>query len=175
MNLPAYEVADLDLPAMGAWPASKHRFDEQQINALREAIADTWSIVIFPEGTVTDGHSLLPFKTSMLSVLKPPPPGMLVQPVVIDYGPVAEWIGWLDQESGLANARRIFARPGTFRVDVWFLDPFDPHDFSGRKAIAAEARRQIEGRLVQSLGKELRPFRFDLPMIGYVAPKDDEV
>ena len=147
----------------------------EQINLLREAIADTWSVVIFPEGSVTDGHSLLPFKTSMLSVLKPPPPGMLVQPVVIDYGPVAEWIGWLDQESGLANARRIFARPGTFRVDVWFLDPFDPHDFSGRKAIAAEARRQIEGRLVQSLGKELRPFRFDLPMIGYVAPKDDEV
>lgn len=143
----------------------------EQINALREAVADTWSVVIFPEGSVTDGHSLLPFKTSMLSVLEPPPPGMLVQPIVIDYGPLAEWIGWLGEESGLDNARRIFARPGTFAVDLYFLDPFDPHDFNGRKAVAAEARRQIEARLVKSLGKPLRPFRFDLPMVGYVAPK----
>ncbi|MFM5886424.1 MAG: lysophospholipid acyltransferase family protein [Novosphingobium sp.] len=145
----------------------------QQINALREAVADTWSVVIFPEGSVTDGHSLLPFKTSMLSVLEPPPPGMLVQPIVIDYGPVAEWIAWMGVESGLDNARRIFARRGTFEVNLHFLDPFDPHDFPGRKNIANEARRQIEGHLVGLLDKPLRPFRFDIPMIGYVAPKGE--
>ncbi len=145
----------------------------ETINVLREAIADTWSVVVFPEGTITDGHSLLPFKTTMLSVLEPPPPGVLVQPVVIDYGPVAEWIAWLDQESGISNARRIFARPGSFPVNVYFLDPFDPHDIGGRKAIAAEARRQIEARMLKSLGKPLRPFRYDLPMVGYVAPKGE--
>ena len=145
----------------------------QQINALREALADNWSVVIFPEGTLTDGHSLLPFKTSMLSVLEPPPPGMLVQPVVIDYGPVAEWIGWMDQESGINNARRIFARPGSFTVDLHFLDPFDPHDFPGRKKIAAQARKQIEEQLISTLGKPLRAFRYDLPMVGYKAPRDE--
>ena len=145
----------------------------ETINALREAIADTWSVVIFPEGTVTDGHSLLPFKTSMISVLEPPPPGMLVQPIVMDYGPVGEWIGWMDQETGIANARRIFARPGTFTVNVHFLDPFDPHDFPGRKQIAARARAVIEARLIESLGKPLRPFRYDLPMVGYMAPKQE--
>lgn len=145
----------------------------ETINALREAIADTWSVVIFPEGTVTDGHSLLPFKTSMISVLEPPPPGMLVQPIVMDYGPVGEWIGWMDQETGIANARRIFARRGTFAVHVHFLDPFDPHDFPGRKQIAARAREVIEARLIESLGKPLRPFRYDLPMVGYVAPRQE--
>ena len=145
----------------------------ETINALREAVADTWSVVIFPEGTVTDGHSLLPFKTSMISVLEPPPPGMLVQPIVMDYGPVGEWIGWMDQETGIANARRIFARPGTFTVHVHFLDPFDPHDFPGRKRIAARAREVIEARLIESLGKPLRPFRYDLPMVGYVAPRQE--
>jgi 1-acyl-sn-glycerol-3-phosphate acyltransferase len=145
----------------------------EQINALREAVADTWSVVIFPEATVTDGHSLLPFKTSMLRVLEPPPPGMLVQPVVIDYGAIAEWQAWLDRETGIANARRLFARRGTFPVHVHFLNPFDPHEIGGRKAIAAEARRQIEARLIESLGKPLRPFRYDLPMVGYVAPKDE--
>ena len=39
MKLPSYDVIDLDLPPMGAWPASKHRFDEKQINALRAAEA----------------------------------------------------------------------------------------------------------------------------------------
>jgi lyso-ornithine lipid O-acyltransferase len=145
----------------------------EQINDLREAVADTWSVVIFPEGTVTDGHSLLPFKTSMLRVLEPPPPGMLVQPVVIDYGPIGEWQAWLDRETGIGNARRLFARPGTFAVHVHFLDPFDPHDVAGRKAVAAEARRQIEVRLTESLGKPPRPFRYDLPMVGYVAPRDE--
>jgi 1-acyl-sn-glycerol-3-phosphate acyltransferase len=145
----------------------------EQINALREALADTWSVVIFPEGTVSDGHSLLPFKTSMISVLEPPPPGMLVQPIVIDYGAIAAWIGWLDKETGIANARRIFARPGTFPVDVYFLDPFDPHDYPGRKKIAARAREAIETKLVECLGKPLRPFRYDLPMVGYVAPKPE--
>lgn len=145
----------------------------EQINDLREAVADTWSVVIFPEGTVTDGHSLLPFKTSMLRVLEPPPPGMLVQPVVIDYGPIAEWQAWMDRETGIGNARRLFARRGTFKVHVHFLDPFDPHDVAGRKAVAAEARRQIEARLTECLGKPLRPFRYDLPMVGYVAPKDE--
>lgn len=145
----------------------------EQINALREAVADTWSVVIFPEGTVTDGQSLLPFKTSMLSVLEPPPPAMLVQPIVIDYGPNAEWIAWLGEETGINNARRVFARPGTFTVDLHFLDPFDPHDHPGRKRIAAEARRQIETVLVRTLGKPLRPFRFDLPIVGYVAPKTE--
>ena len=43
----------------------------EQINALKEALQDNWSVTVFPEGTVTDGQSLLPFKSSMLSVLEP--------------------------------------------------------------------------------------------------------
>ena len=47
-----------------------------EINALKEALADNWSVTVFPEGTTTDGRSLLPFKSSMLSVLEPPPAGV---------------------------------------------------------------------------------------------------
>lgn len=39
MTLPAYENTELDLPAMGAWPASRHRFDADQVRALRAAEA----------------------------------------------------------------------------------------------------------------------------------------
>lgn len=142
----------------------------EQINALREALQDNWSVTVFPEGTTTDGQSLLPFKTSMLSVLEPPPPGVLVQPVLVDYGPVAEEIGWVGDETGLHNARRILARKGSFRVRLHFLEPFSPEKFRGRKAIGARARAAIEAALLTMLGKPLREFRHDVVPVRYNAP-----
>lgn len=143
-----------------------------QINTLKEALADNWSVTVFPEGTTTDGQSLLPFKTSMLSVLEPPPPGVLVQPVLLDYGQVAEWIGWIGDESGLNNAKRVLSRKGSFTLQLNFLEPFSPEDFRGRKAIGAEARRRIEEALCEALGKPLRDFKHTVPPIRYEAPRE---
>ena len=144
----------------------------EQINALKEALADNWSVTVFPEGTTTDGQSLLPFKTSMLSVLDPPPPGVMVQPVLLDYGAVAEWIGWIGEEGGLNNAKRLLSRSGTFRLNVTFLEPFSPEVFRGRKAIRAEARRRIVEALCETLGKPLRDFSHSVPPVRYEAPEE---
>jgi lyso-ornithine lipid O-acyltransferase len=144
----------------------------EQINALKEALVDNWSVTVFPEGTTTDGQSLLPFKTSMLSVLEPPPPGVLVQPVVLDYGPVAEWIGWIGVEGGVNNAKRVLSRKGTFTLRLHYLEPFSPEDFRGRKAISIEARRRIEEALTDILGKPLRPFAHEVAPVRY-QPKDE--
>ncbi len=141
----------------------------EQINALKEALVDNWSVTVFPEGTTTDGQSLLPFKTSMLSVLEPPPPGVLVQPVILDYGPVAEWIGWIGEEGGLNNAKRILSRKGTFPVALHYLEPFSPEDFRGRKAISQESRRRIEEALIELRGHPLRPFAHSVPPVRYEA------
>ncbi len=141
----------------------------EQINALKEALVDNWSVTVFPEGTTTDGQSLLPFKTSMLSVLEPPPPGVLVQPVIIDYGAVAEWIGWIGQEGGLNNAKRILSRKGSFKVRLHYLEPFSPEEFKGRKAIGQESRRRIEDALTDILGRPLRPFAHTVPPVRYEA------
>lgn len=138
-----------------------------QINELRDALADNWAIPVFPEGTTTDGKSLLPFKTPMLRVLEPPPPGVMVQPVLLDYGAVSEEIGWIGEEGGLNNARRVLARKGSFPLKISFLEPFDPRDFPGRKAIAAESRRRVEEALIAALGHELRPFEWAVAPINY--------
>lgn len=145
----------------------------EQINALREALADNWSVTVFPEGTTTDGQSLLPFKTSMLSVLEPPPPGVLVQPVLLDYGDVAEEIAWIGNESGVNNARRILSRKGTFELTIHFLEPFSPEDYRGRKAIGVKAREEIEAALVKAIGKPLRTFGHDVAPVRYNAPRED--
>ncbi|MCL9981675.1 MAG: 1-acyl-sn-glycerol-3-phosphate acyltransferase [Erythrobacter sp.] len=169
--------AELEASPVVGWLASlnrtvfvkrEHRMGvAEQINALKEALVDNWSVTVFPEGTTTDGQSLLPFKTSMLSVLEPPPPGVLVQPVVLDYGPVAEWIGWIGEEGGLNNAKRVLSRKGTFRLRLNYLEPFSPEDFRGRKAISNEARRRIEEALVEILGRPLRPFAHTVAPVRY--------
>jgi hypothetical protein len=78
--------------------------------------------------------------------------------VHLDYGAVAEEIGWVGVESGQHNAIRILTRRGSFPMVANFLEPFSPADFPGRKAISAEARLRIEAALVAALGKPLRPF-----------------
>lgn len=141
----------------------------EQINALREALADNWSVTVFPEGTTTDNRSLLPFKTSMLSVLEPPPPGVLVQPVMLDYGQVGEEIGWIGEEGGLNNARRMLGRKGSFPVRIHFLEPFSPEEHRGRKAIGAKARNAIEEALIEAVGP-LRDFAHTVAAVRYDAP-----
>lgn len=138
-----------------------------QINTLREVLADNWSVAVFPEGTVTDGHSLLPFKTSMLRVLEPPPPGVMVQPVMLDYGALSEWISWVGDESGMNNAKRLLSRKGTIPLNINFLDPFDPNDHSDRKSIAARAREEIETALVKVRGAPLRDYRYSVDAVRY--------
>jgi 1-acyl-sn-glycerol-3-phosphate acyltransferase len=176
--------AELATAPMVGWLASltrtvfvkrEHRMGvAEQINALKEALVDNWSVTVFPEGTTTDGQSLLPFKTSMLSVLEPPPPGVLVQPVTIDYGVVAEWIGWIGEEGGLNNAKRVLSRKGTFRLRLYYLEPFSPEDFRGRKAISIEARRRIEEALVEVLGRPLRPFAHTVAPVRYEPKGEDQ-
>ncbi|MGK6318684.1 lysophospholipid acyltransferase family protein [Sphingomonas sp. DT-204] len=142
----------------------------EQINQLKDALAENWSVTVFPEGTTTDGRSLLPFKTPMLRVLEPPPPGVLVQPVMLEYGAVGEEIAWIGVETGVDNAKRLLSRKGSFPLRVHFLEPFHPRDFPGRKAIAAESRRRIEEALIAALGEPLRPFRYSVDPVRYAAP-----
>jgi 1-acyl-sn-glycerol-3-phosphate acyltransferase len=91
----------------------------------------------------------------------------MVQPVLLDYGTVSEEIGWIGEERGLTNARRILARKQSFALKINFLEPFDPRDFPGRKAIAAESRRRIESALLAALEGPLRPFEFAVGAVDY--------
>ncbi|CAM3068142.1 hypothetical protein SPAN111604_02180 [Sphingomonas antarctica] len=118
----------------------------EQIARLRDALAELWSVTIFPEGTTTDGFDLLPFKGALLAVLDPPPPGVMVQPVFLDYCAAPD-VAWVREELGLGNALRIFARAGSFPLTIRFLEPFDPATLGGRKAVAAEARARISAAM----------------------------
>ena len=126
-----------------------------QIDAVRAALGDDWRVAVFPEGTTST--ELLPFKTSILSVLDPPPPRVRVQPVVIDYGADTAELAWVGDEPGLDNVMRILARRGTFPLNLRFFDPFDPAEVGGRKAIGARARAAMEEAIAELPRPGARP------------------
>ena len=114
----------------------------EQVAAVRAALGPR-PVAIFPEGTTSDGVTLLPFKPALLAALDPPPPGLRVQPVRIDYGDATGQLAWVGQEPGASHARRVLSRPGRFIATLTFAEPFVPE--GGRKVIAAEAQRRIAG------------------------------
>lgn len=118
-----------------------------QRDAIQAALVTRQAIALFPEGTTGDGRALLPFRSSLIASVTPPPQGISIQPVAIDYGPSAGDIGWVGEETFGANALRVLARGGRFTVTLRFLEPLDHADFTNRKSIAAHSREAIAGVL----------------------------
>lgn len=119
----------------------------RQVEAVRTALSDTGALTVFPEGTTSDGTGLLAFKSSLLSALEPIPPGIAVQPVLLDYGPEAADIAWVGEEHGLHNFLRILARRRPVLVDVRFLPVLTGAVLENRKTIAFAAREALLGEL----------------------------
>ncbi len=142
----------IDWPVLG-WMASlnnsvyvarDNRLDVgAQKLAIQTALLTGQPIALFPEGTTANGKELLPFRSSLLATVAPPPSGITIQPVAIDYGAIASDIAWTEDESVGVNALRIMGRKGRLDVTLHFLKPLDHADFSDRKAMAAHSRDEI--------------------------------
>jgi 1-acyl-sn-glycerol-3-phosphate acyltransferase len=116
---------------------------KDQADALRNALASGQAVALFPEGTTEGGMDILPFRASLLASLFPPLPGVMVQPVALDYGAAGHDIAWIGDEGAPANARRILSRKGTVPVTIRFLTPVDPSHAEDRKGLAQRARDEI--------------------------------
>jgi 1-acyl-sn-glycerol-3-phosphate acyltransferase len=118
-----------------------------QASAIKTALGTSQPLTLFPEGTTADGRALLPFRSSLLAAVAPPPEGIAIQPVAIDYGPEAPEIAWTDDESVGVNALRLMARGKPIAVTLHFMEPIDIALLGDRKAITAHARDAIAARL----------------------------
>jgi lyso-ornithine lipid O-acyltransferase len=114
-------------------------------------------MVIFPEGTSTDGLRVLRFKSTLFEVFFAPELAgrVWVQPVSIVYhappGLPAGFYGWFGDMDFVPSARDVLALSRGGRVEVVFHEPLRVAAHSGRKALAAQAesavRRGLEERL----------------------------
>ena len=119
----------------------------EQAEAIARRLEGRQPLALFPEGTTGPGTHLLPFRSTLFSVVAPPPPGVTVRPVAIDYGDSAPDIAWHD-EPGKDNVLRTLGRTRAVAVTVHLLDPLPPME--DRKALANAAREAIGDALASS-------------------------
>ena len=119
-----------------------------QAKSILDGLKRNQPLALFPEGTVGDGGTLLPFKPSLLSAVAPPPDGVTLRPVAIDYHGRASVLGWAPGEHGVDNALRILGRKGRLPVTVRLLGPIAPSP--DRKALARWAHDAIAAALAPS-------------------------
>ena len=120
----------------------------QQAQSIRQGLQRGQPLALFPEGTVGDGGTLLPFKPSLLSAVAPPPDDVTLRPVAIDYHGRGSLLAWAPGEHGLDNALHILGRKERLPVTVRLLAPLAPS--SDRKSIARAAHHAIAAALAPS-------------------------
>jgi 1-acyl-sn-glycerol-3-phosphate acyltransferase len=143
-----------DTPLLG-WIADQNRTlyidraarrdSHGQVRQIAEALEHHQPLAVFPEGTTGSGRRLLPFRTTLLEAVAPPPENVSVRPVAIDYGDHANVVGWHSGERGMANFKRVLGQRGTMAVTIRVLDPLPPD--RDRKALARHARHAISAAL----------------------------
>ncbi len=124
-------------------------------------------LVLFPEGTSSDGTFVLPFKSALFSVAERRPHGepLLVQPVTIAYTlldgvpmgrylrPFFAWYGDMDMGSHLPQALGM----GDLTVVVEFHEPVTLDDFGSRKALAGYCGAAVSRGLAAALSGRALP------------------
>jgi 1-acyl-sn-glycerol-3-phosphate acyltransferase len=113
----------------------------EQLAQMEAAIRSHKPLCLFPEGTVSDGTRLLPFRSSLLKLAENSPLPLTVQPVAIDYNGDAPEFGWPEGESGQANFLRLLGRKGTVAVTLHYLAPLAPGQ--DRKALTAQSQQAV--------------------------------
>ncbi|MDQ3074262.1 MAG: 1-acyl-sn-glycerol-3-phosphate acyltransferase [Pseudomonadota bacterium] len=116
-----------------------------QVGRITAALDEPQPLTIFPEGTTSNGRALLPFRSTLLDAVAPPPRAATVRPIALDYRDSVDAIAWHSGELGLANALRVLGLKGRRNVTVRLLDPLPPRD--DRKALARHARAVIAAAL----------------------------
>jgi 1-acyl-sn-glycerol-3-phosphate acyltransferase len=113
-----------------------------EAGAIRDRLAAGDSIILFPEGTTSDGGRVMPFRSAFLSVADG---ARVVQPVSVVFDrlgglptcrrdrPLFAWYGDMDLGT---HVWRLARRPNA-RATVVLHEPFDPAGYPDRKSLTA--------------------------------------
>lgn len=119
----------------------------RQAGMIAERLAAGDRLLLFAEGTTSDGTALFPFRSSLFAAALACD---RVQPVMIGYrwadgGRISDEdiarIGWTGDASLIENAIDIATMP--IRAEVWLLDPIDVRPGETRQALSARCETAI--------------------------------
>ena len=127
-----------------------------QMNRITSTLKSGYSVILFPEGTSSDGSKVLPFKTSLLGVIEDKnPQEFYLQPISISYSkldgipleikfrPFFAWFGNMD----LVSHAWKFLGLGFSEVNVNFHEPKKFSHFKDRKHAAKYCHDVISSQI----------------------------
>ena len=147
-----------------------------QMNRITSTLKSGYSVILFPEGTSSDGSKVLPFKTSLLGVIEDKnPQEFYLQPISISYSkldgiplekkfrPFFAWFGNMD----LVSHAWKFLGLGFSEVNVNFHEPKKFSHFKDRKHAAKYCHDVISSQISmnfqnQEVEKKIRLYEFML-------------
>lgn len=132
---------------------------------LDKMLDDGKNLILFPEGTSTDGKDVRPFKSSLFSlVLNSEVPELAVQPVTIKLlsangqavtldsvqalRDIYSWHVEMDESIELHHHLWAFAKSRGAEIEVIFHEPLWAKDFDDRKIMAKACHDQVKGGLL---------------------------
>lgn len=130
-------------------------------DVIRERLEKGERLILFPEGTSSDGNRTLGFKSTLFDVASIEVEGATVpvQPVSIAYSrfdgmpmgrairPFYAWYGDMELAPHLSTSLAL----GKVGVDVVFHQPVTFSDYGNRKALAAACNRMVQDGLERAL------------------------
>jgi lyso-ornithine lipid O-acyltransferase len=122
---------------------------------LAERLQENRSIIVFPEGTTSNGQYILPFKSTLFSVTDMAGVDLPIQPLTIAYlglngmalgRPLRPFVTWYGDMAMCDHLWRLLGL-GVINVRLIFHEPQTASSFKNRKEIAAWAEEQVHGGL----------------------------
>jgi 1-acyl-sn-glycerol-3-phosphate acyltransferase len=141
------------------------RSTARQRDAIAERLAAKEALILFPEGTSSDGTFVLPFKSALFSVVFNRDEPVTVQPVSVAYTrldglpigrrlrPFFAWYGDMDL---MPHMWRLLGL-GRIEAVVEFHPPVSVADFASRKALAQYCYEQVTRGVGRSLAGRNQP------------------
>jgi lyso-ornithine lipid O-acyltransferase len=137
---------------------------------MLDRLASGENLMLFAEGTSTDGSAVAPFKSSLFGIAEDPPPGidLAVQPVSISYtralngkplvGRWRELYCWFGEATMLPHLWRMVSLPGA-EVELRFHEPIAAAGMN-RKELARRAQASVAAGVAAA----------NAPLIAEVSP-----
>lgn len=120
------------------------------------------SLILFPEGTTSDGCRILPFGSSFFDIAMKK--NSVVQPITVTYAgwdglPMPRFLrkmcGWFSPDVDLLSHLWHLAQWGTVQVVVELHSPFKATDFASRKELAQASFQAVQEGLIGAFARPL--------------------
>jgi 1-acyl-sn-glycerol-3-phosphate acyltransferase len=129
---------------------------------LIEYLDQEESLILFPEGTTSDGCRILPFGSSFFDVAMKK--NVLVQPITVTYAgwdglPMPRFMrkvcGWFSPDVAMLPHLWSIAQWGTIQVVVDLHPPMKPQAFASRKDLSQASFEAVQRGLIHAFASPL--------------------